>query len=236
MNDFPQSIYLPAPTTPVALLVDGENLSVDHGETILAIARRYGVPNVRRVYGKTAHIAAWAELGFRLMPVRPGKNAADLLLAVEAMSLALRESFHTLIIAATDRDYASLAEHLRELGHEVIGIGEAQAAPCYSACCTVFHELAMTRPVPVAALSKAAPKPPALQRQKLSAVNSGLREKLQLRPAGTSLVTLGNLMKGKSVKEQTEGCTTWRSHLKKHPDLFRIEGSGAQSLVRWIGA
>lgn len=239
MNDAPHALCLPYPKDPVALLVDGENLSPDHGEEILALARRYGVPTVRRAYGKEAHLAGWGQFGFRPMPVRQGKNAADLLLSVEAMVLALREGFHTLIIAASDRDYIPLVEQLRELGHEVIGIGGSKTAPCYTAVCTAFHELAIAAeapaPAPMPAPAKVAPKPPAPKAPPLSALDGRLREKLSAHPGGVSMVTLGNLMKGATVRDQTQGCATWRSYLGKHPGLYRIEGKGAESLVRWIG-
>lgn len=126
---------------PVALLVDGENISTVWAQTLLTEARLFGVPTVRRVYGKSEHIAGWEQNGFKLVPTRPGKNAADLLLCVEASTFALRDSFHTLIIASSDGDFSYLAEHLRELGHEVIGVGESKTPRAFREVCTAFIEL-----------------------------------------------------------------------------------------------
>lgn len=126
---------------PVALLVDGENLGAKWAPALLEQALSYGAPTVRRVYGKHDHIAEWVEYGFRLQTTRPGKNSADLLLAVEAMSIALREAFHTILVASSDRDFSYLAEHLRELGHNVVGIGEAKTPPSFRASCSEFVEL-----------------------------------------------------------------------------------------------
>lgn len=131
----------PAPTLPLALLVDGENLSADFAQAILKKARDFGVPTVRRVYGKAEHIARWAEEGFRPIMVRPGKNGADILLSIEATSLALREEFHTLMIAAADHDFTHVTEHLRELGHEIIGIGDGKTPSTFRLACTEFIEL-----------------------------------------------------------------------------------------------
>jgi hypothetical protein len=141
MTDLSRHGMLSVKADPVALLVDGENLSSVFGAALLKVAREYGAPTVRRVYGKSEHITGWEQEGYRLVPTRPGKNAADLLLCVEAISLALREEFHTLLIASSDSDYAYLAEHLRELGHEVIGIGEAKTPRSYRETCTGFVEI-----------------------------------------------------------------------------------------------
>ena len=126
---------------PVALLVDGENISVVWAKTLLSEAKLFGVPTVRRVYGKSEHIAGWEQEGYKLVPTRPGKNAADLLLCVEASSLALRDQFHTLIIASSDGDFSYLTEHLRELGHELIGVGESKTPKAFREVCTAFVEL-----------------------------------------------------------------------------------------------
>lgn len=125
----------------IALLVDGENISATLAPTILKEAEKSGTPILRRVYGKVDHIAAWDTEGFRLVPTRPGKNAADLLLSIEAMKLALRDGFETLVIATSDGDFVYLATQLRELGTTVIGLGEAKAPKAFRAACTRFTEL-----------------------------------------------------------------------------------------------
>ncbi len=131
---------LPAPAQ-VALLVDGENISATLAPIILKEAEKEGTPVLRRVYGKAEHIAAWDAEGFRLIPTRPGKNAADLLLSIEAMMFALREAFETVVIATSDGDFLYLATQLRELGHTVIGLGEAKAPKAFRTACSRFTEL-----------------------------------------------------------------------------------------------
>lgn len=125
----------------VALLIDGENISATLAPTILKEAAKVGSPVVRRVYGKAEHIAAWDAEGFRLVATRPGKNAADLLLSVEAMMLALRDGFETVVIATSDGDFVYLATQLRELGITVIGLGEKKAPKAFRAACSHFSEL-----------------------------------------------------------------------------------------------
>lgn len=210
---------------PMALLVDGENLSAVYAEALLDIARQYGVPTVRRVYGKAEHIAGWEQEGYRLVPSRHGKNSADLLLCVEAMSLALREQFHTILIGSSDRDYAYLCENLRELGHEIVGIGERKAAGSFRKACSGFVEVASIDPVEESA--KAAPNIPVAaikpaSQPALSPLDAKLKKNIGA--AGVELVSLGNVMRGATVKAQT-GCATWRQYLGRKPELFQVNGS-----------
>ena len=79
---------LAAPASPLALLVDGENLRPDLAATLLARSRAYGDPLIRRVYGDASRLPGWDALpGFRLIHSGRGKNAADMLLCIEAMAL-----------------------------------------------------------------------------------------------------------------------------------------------------
>ncbi|MCV2865605.1 NYN domain-containing protein [Albidovulum sediminicola] len=77
--------------------------------------------------------------GFRLIHAGTGKNAADLLLCIDAMELAMGQSFSDVVIASSDGDFAHLAVQLRERGLRVIGVGEAKAPPLFRAACTRFE-------------------------------------------------------------------------------------------------
>lgn len=163
MNSFsPASLV---PSARIALLIDGENLGPSHACAVLTEARTFGDPVIRRVYGKSEHIAGWDQEGFRLVPARPGKNAADLLLTVEAMTLALKEGINTLVIATSDGDFVYLATQLRELSCTVIGIGQSKAPRSFRTACHHFLTLSPPpSPAPVALPEKAAkPKYPATQ-------------------------------------------------------------------------
>jgi hypothetical protein len=131
------------PTDRIALLVDGENMSPAHAEEILTVARRFGDPAIRRVYGKSEQIAGWDQAGFRLVPTRPGKNAADLLLTVEAMTLALKDGLATFVLATSDGDFVYLATQLREMSCTVVGIGTPKAAPAFQSACAQFFKIAV---------------------------------------------------------------------------------------------
>ncbi len=132
----------------LALLVDGENLSKDLALDVLREISRFGSPQVRRVYGNLNAVTGWEDHGFRLCPTRPGKNSADMLLCVEAMALALRDGFDTLVIASSDRDFSYLAEQLREMGKRVIGVGRETAPKSFRTACYDFALLKQTDAAP----------------------------------------------------------------------------------------
>lgn len=120
-----------------AILVDGENVSVTYAQTILKEAGGSSRTAIRRVYGKSEHIAAWDAEGFRLVSTRPGKNAADLLLCVEAMALAC-DGVRDFALATSDGDFVYLAHQLREMGCRVTGFGEDKAPKAFRTACTGF--------------------------------------------------------------------------------------------------
>jgi uncharacterized LabA/DUF88 family protein len=130
----------PAVPPRFAILVDGENVSTTYAQTIL---KEVGGPSrgaIRRVYGKAEHIAAWDAEGFRLVTTRPGKNAADLLLCIEAMALA-GEGVRDFALVTSDGDFVYLAHQLRELGCRVTGLGEDKAPKAFRTACTAFVTL-----------------------------------------------------------------------------------------------
>ncbi len=73
----------------VALLVDGENVSRELAGRIVTKALGYGDLAIMRAYGNAANISGWDRAPrFRLIHSGKGKNATDILLAVEAVALA----------------------------------------------------------------------------------------------------------------------------------------------------
>lgn len=144
---------------PVALLVDGENFKAELAAQVLGVARGLGRVIVLRVYGQIDQIRAWDDHGFRMCPTRPAKNSADMLLCVQAMSLALREKFKTIVIASSDRDFTYLAEELRELGVTVVGVGSPDAALSFQNSCSRFEAMGEVRVKAVASVALPAPAP-----------------------------------------------------------------------------
>jgi hypothetical protein len=232
----------PAPATALALLVDGENLSRDLAPRVLEASRHLGPPPVRRVYGNLAAISGWEDHGFRLCPTRPGKNAADLLLCIEAMALAFRDGFQTLAIASCDRDFSYLAEHLREAGKRVVGIGTAAAAASFRSACTQF---VMLDPVPTPALAPPAganpPAPgdgPVRTGAAVAAVTrGGMLDKVRAvvgtaGPIGFPISALGPALQAQGIRVAETPYKTWRAWLAAHGNVFLSDPKGPDARVR----
>lgn len=140
----------------VAVLVDGETLSAKYVGQIALRARALGTVTVRRVYLDAQKTTDWqgGPQGFRLMHAGTGKTAADLLLALDAMELALREGVSRFVIASSERDFSHLALRLREYGRQVTGIGETRTPQIFRDACETFVTLS-----PAAALTEALQPP-----------------------------------------------------------------------------
>ncbi|MDQ0320567.1 uncharacterized protein (TIGR00288 family) [Pararhizobium capsulatum DSM 1112] len=124
----------------VAVLVDAENISGQMAAEIFRHAEMLGKVVERRVYGDFSNgslkpwIAAAPSLALDLRqtpnPVN-GKNAADLLLAIDASELLYLEDIDVFCLATSDSDFTTLAMRIRARGKKVIGIGENKADSSY---------------------------------------------------------------------------------------------------------
>ncbi len=226
--------FTPVSLPPVALLVDGENMSKDFAEALLREAETFGIPTVRRVYGKSEHIMGWEDFGFRLVPTRPGKNAADMLLCVEAMSLALKQQFQTLLIASSDRDFSYVAEHLRELGHHVVGMGEKKAPQAFRKSCTGFVEMPTSSPIheiPV----EAKKAPSAVNKSKawiVKKIKAVIKESSDIEGWAT-IQSMGQLLSSKhGIDLKDTGKDRWRPFLECYAADFECGPKGPNARVR----
>ena len=200
----------------VALLVDGDNLSSTHAETLLAKSAHYGALIFKRVYGNVTNLNGWcAAPGFKPVHSGTGKNATDLLMSIEAMSLMLQGQADTLIIASSDGDFTHLAQHLTERGQTVIGIGTKTASDRFRKSCTDFHDLA------------APPAPPP------DSMIGQARALLIQDPQGLLITTLSSAMKNThQVQIGKTPHKSWRAFLTSHPDQFNCDAKGPNARVR----
>ncbi len=126
----------------VAVLVDGDNISAKFAPEISKIASSFGKTDTIRVYTDARRLTGWHEAhGFRVIHAGDGKNASDLLLAIDAMQLALSDDFSTFVVASSDGDFMHLAQRLREMGRTVVGIGEEKAPLSFRLACHNFKEV-----------------------------------------------------------------------------------------------
>ena len=209
----------------VALLVDGENLSVETAGFLITAAAKSGVLTVKRVFGAVTRVGGWATApGFRLVHVPPKKDAADLALSLEALELALTRQVDEIFIATSDRDLALVALRLAELGMPVTGIGEAKAPQEFRKACRKFV-LVPVKAEPGAVLA------PFDQRLRVFMAEEG--------KASDGWVTLSALgqpaAKAKGISKAEAGIgksASWIDWFKKQPHVFEIEERGTQSRAR----
>jgi hypothetical protein len=209
----------------IALLVDGENLSVEHAGFLIVTAANAGALTVKRVYGAVPRLGGWtAAPGFRVVHVPPRKDAADIALSLEALELGLTRQIDEIFIATSDRDLTLIASRLVELGLPVTGIGEAKAPEDFRKACSKFV------PVPVKVSRKAAlPDFKSIMRRFLN--EEGVRT-----DGWVGLTALGQARaKGMGISKAEAGIgksASWLDWFKKYPEAFEIEERGTQSRAR----
>jgi uncharacterized LabA/DUF88 family protein len=146
----------------VAVFIDLENLALGAGENLPGqadpipykalemLCRDYGNTTIRRAYAdwsrpefaKYQH--SLAQNGITLIQVtRFGaqqKNAADILMAVDAMEVLITHpDVSTFMLVAGDGDYSPLVQRLREFGKRVVGVGtKASASARLVAVCSEY--------------------------------------------------------------------------------------------------
>lgn len=234
MNDFSAALPVPRPPASllqspgrvrVALLVDGDNLSHSLAGALILKSAKYGDLIIKRVYGNMVTRPGWdAAPGFKTVHSGTGKNAADLLLTVEAMALMLTGQADVLVIASSDRDFSHLAQHLTERGLKVIGMGEAKAPDHFRKSCTTFHEIG------ISAIPAAPPTPKSVV---LDPLVQKTRDLIAQNPAGLLITLLATRMsKDNAFQISQTPYKTWRAFLTAFPDQFDCDAKGTDACVR----
>lgn len=213
---------------PVAVLVDGDNISGKNAAAILGIAMKHGDPIVVRAYLDAQRASDWhSAIGYRLIHAGSGKNAADILLAIDAMDLVHSRNAMRFIIATSDGDFTHLAVRLREHGAKVIGIGEAKAPHMFRASCSSFVELAAK---PTVKLVTVTPTDIADLDLKIRAMIAQHSKK----GAGMRIAELAPKMHvAHGIKISTLPERTWRSYLTARPTLYDVDPRGPEAMVRF---
>lgn len=213
---------------PLAVLVDGDNIGGKNAASILGIAMQHGDPVVVRAYLDVHRASDWhGASGYRLMHAGTGKNAADVLLAIDAMDLVHAKTAMRFIIATSDGDFTHLAVRLREHGAKVIGIGEAKAPHMFRASCSSFVELAAK---PTVKLVTVAPTGVADLDLKIRAMIAQHSKK----GAGMRIVELAPKMHvAHGIKISALPERTWRSYLTARPTLYIVDPRGPEAMVRF---
>jgi uncharacterized protein (TIGR00288 family) len=131
----------------IALLIDADNAPSSALDAILDDLASYGGTNVRRAYGNwdQPNLKQWKEL-LHERAIRPvqqydlskGKNASDMALVVDAMTLLYTDPPDAFAIVSSDADFTPLVMHLRERGVAVYGFGDTKTPKPFVSACTRF--------------------------------------------------------------------------------------------------
>ena len=121
--------------TRVAVLVDCDNTTPEILEYALRVVAQFGRVVVRRGYGNHSTLAnKWQEALVRLAftpclqyQYAPGKNTADIALALDAIEAMFDARADTFCLVTSDSDFAYLCRKLRERGATVCIVGETKS-------------------------------------------------------------------------------------------------------------
>lgn len=214
----------------IAVFVDGDNISAQHSDRVLFEAGKLGRVDVARVYADLNQRSDWLNKpGFRLMHAGTGKNAADLLLSIDAMELALEGDIGTFVIATSDGDFTHLTQRMLERGLHVLGLGDAKAPERFRLACTEFILLSeSTNRTPATAMVKV---------DGVSAFDQKIRNMIaqySRNGEGMRVADLAPKMhKAHGTKISTYPEKTWRSYLSARPMLYDLEPRGPEAKVRF---
>jgi hypothetical protein len=124
----------------VAILIDAENISADYADIILSEASNYGDVIVKRIFAdwSNTQMQSWKEKT-PLLALNPqqqvaavkGKNASDISLIIDAMSILFEKRIDVFCIASSDSDFTRLVQELREREKIVVGFGMHQTVQAF---------------------------------------------------------------------------------------------------------
>lgn len=133
-----------------ALLIDAENADIKYLDHIFNELRSYGIVTYKRMYGDFTvdSMRKWNEkaLEYAIVSIQQPhysnyKNAADIMLVIDAMDILYANHVDGFCIVSNDSDYTRLVNRLRETGMEVIGMGSSHASRTLKAACTEYKIL-----------------------------------------------------------------------------------------------
>lgn len=160
---------VPASEARVAVLVDCDNVSPEIMEYALRVVAQFGRVVVRRGYGNHGTLAnKWQEALVRLAftpclqyQYAPGKNTADIALALDAMEALFDQRADTFCLVTSDSDFAYLCRKLRERGATVCIVGEAKTPDALRNASDEFFEWSksLAQAEPSESPAKQPPKP-----------------------------------------------------------------------------
>jgi hypothetical protein len=234
---------------PIALLVDGDNISNVQAAEIAKIAAQHGELRHRRAYLDVKCGGDWWNAGpFRVMHSGSGKNAADILLALDAQELFYEKGIRRFLIATSDGDFRHLVLRLREAGAWVFGIGESKTPQALRDSLDGFYELQAKQAVVAITPQALGPKPigvsnvvslsgaipPASNTSKVDQKIRNLIAKHSKAGGGYSLDQLSRDMKAEhEITITSLGAANWRAYFSVRTHLFDLDPKGPNAKIRF---
>ncbi|MEI4233822.1 NYN domain-containing protein [Roseovarius sp. D22-M7] len=216
----------------LSVFIDADNIPARKAGIILALANRHGSPDLVRAYGNACNLPGWDDLpGVHLIHSGSGKNAADMLICLDAMERALSEQCEAVLLISSDQDFTHLATRLRGYGLTVIGAGEAKTTERFRAACSTFHVIDTDAPPADPAHAPTPPAPPIsdLDQTIRNVIRSNCKDS-----TGLEITVLSSRMfKLHGVKISDMPDKTWRKYLANRPDFFALDPKGPNAKVRY---
>lgn len=134
----------------IALMIDAENIEAKYLQVILKELREYGIITYKRMYGDftDGKLKSWniRAKEYAIVPIQQprytyAKNAADIMLVIDAMDILYAGNVDGFCIVSSDSDFTRLVNRLREAGMMVIGMGKSNASKALIAACTGYKYL-----------------------------------------------------------------------------------------------
>lgn len=135
-----------------ALLIDGENVASSHAAAILGKSPELHA--VRCVYGDVAKLNGWAKIPeLRVIHAPEGRNSADILLTIDAMTMAAT-GIRDFVIVTADGGLVHVVRRLREAGCRVVVMADDRATSALRLSGHSFVELGKLANAPKEAATK----------------------------------------------------------------------------------
>ena len=144
----------------IALLIDSDNASAAHFDSVMTVLAELGTVNIRRAYGnwRKASLKGWAALSItqaiepqQQFDLTKGKNATDMKMTIDAMDLLASGRVDGFGLMSSDSDFTPLVTRIRQDGIPVYGFGNANTPEGFRRACTRFIDVAALEPAEVPA-------------------------------------------------------------------------------------
>ncbi len=218
-----------------AILIDGENIASRHAAAILAAAPGAAI---RRVYGDVARLNGWLSVpGLRAVHSPPGRNAADIALAVDAIHLAATGAVRDFTLATGDGGLGSVLLYLREAGCTArLACGPQAGADLRAAASAVvtLESPSEAPPAPKLIAPPPAPKPapPALNAaEQVEACVTAILRKAPGHSLPMSEIN-GAVWRQTGIKVSDLPQRSWKSWAAARPALVMAEPQGTGPRLR----